>query len=118
MLLSVNIPALYRSAVYNLISNESITVLCVSVAFFVAVKENFAAVKSENAKEILKKLSTLSCGVYLVHDGVLTVVRQFTDVIANAPVETAANFVLCTAISFAAVAVMSKIPFVKKLIRG
>ncbi len=72
---------------------------------------------SEKTSKWLKAGSKLSFGVYVLHMMVLSAVYKVLGFIPLPPVTILAVWVVTTAVSFAACFVLSKIPFLKNLIR-
>ncbi len=99
-------------------SNGTLTIFCFSVAIFVFLYYTFRNKPFMKSAKPLVGLSKLTFGVYLIHVAVLNLVESFTKALHSAPVEICVNFLLTTAISFGIIFILSKIPGVKKLIKG
>ncbi len=95
-------------------SPGALGVLLFSVAVFVFVKD----FPFRRTPGFVTGLSGLTFGVYMIHVFVLEIVEKFTASIPVALLRLGANFAATVAISFGVVLVISKIPLVKKLVRG
>lgn len=98
-------------------SNNIITVLLYSIAFFTFFYYLFKNKKFEKTKGMLINLSNLTFGVYLIHVIVLYLVRLFTGDLGSTLIKIVIEFVGTTVVSFAVCFIMSKLPILKKLIK-
>lgn len=98
-------------------ANESINILLYSVAVFVAVHYLFTK-KNITLNSFWLKLSGLTFGVYLIHCIYLFAFKLICKRFHIALLEIVIIFVGSTILSFVTTFVMSKIPLIKKLIRG
>lgn len=98
-------------------SNDSLNVFLYSVAVFVFI-HSFFKNRNLTASRFVQQLSKLTFGVYLIHCIFLFGFKLLFKNIAFAPLAMCAIFVTTVLASFATVKIMSKIPVIKKLIRG
>lgn len=98
-------------------SNDMINVLCYSVAVFIFLYYRFKNTDFSKKHTYILTLSTLTFGVYLIHCVYLFVFKAITSKLSNAPIEIIITFICTAVFSFITAFVMSKIPFIKKLIR-
>lgn len=98
-------------------SDGIINVFCYSVAVFV-FGNHYLNIKNSKHQNVVLTLSKLTFGVYIIHIAVLTTVDLFTNHLGFHPLRLMINFILTTIISFIGTYIISKIPILKKLIRG
>ena len=90
-----------------------------SVAVFVAFKYGASKIsRGERYAKAISRLSALSFGMYLFHDFVNIAFKEwgFTTLLYNPALSVPCNTVLVFAISFVAVWILGKIPFINKYI--
>ena len=99
------------------ISNDSLNIFLYSLAIFVFVHYFF---KSKNIvlNKVWLKISSLTFGVYLIHCIYLFALKLICENIGFAILEIIIIFVSSIILSFLTAFVMSKIPFIKALVRG
>ena len=96
----------------------SALVLFYSAAVFMALNREGKWRLGERTQKIIRNLSGLSFGVYIVHPIFQTLISRFF-VYSKAPLlYILSYFGMLTVFSFASCFVLSKIPFLKKLIRA
>ncbi len=102
----------------NVYKVTALNLLLYSVAIFILFKQLFQNTKESKFTKFISHLSKLSFGVYLIH---LLVFSVFTRVVPDnafilikLALVSLATIIVCFLTSF----VISKIPFIKKLIRG
>lgn len=97
--------------------NNSLAVFLYSIAVFTFL-HNLLMRKNFKANTTVLKLSSLVFGVYLIHPVFLFTLKNIFRNIGPAPLDTIAVFLGATPLSFFSVFVVSKIPIIKKMIRG
>lgn len=97
--------------------NRSLAVFVYSLAFFTFLY-NLLTIKNYTASAAVLELSRLSFGVYLIHPVFLFALKIIIHDIGPAPLDTIVISICATALSFFSIFVISKIPLIKKLIRG
>lgn len=104
--------------VENVYNVTALNLLLYSVAIFILFKQLFQNTKESKFTKFISHLSKLSFGVYLIH---LLVISIFTRVVAENSfilIKLILVSMATTVVCFLASFVISKIPLVKKLIRG
>ena len=95
----------------------SINVLCYSLAVFTFLFYQYQHIESTRFQGIIRILSDLSFGVYIIHPFTLSALSIFV-FFDNALIQVPLNWGFAIIVSFASCFVMSKIPIVKKLIKN
>ncbi len=98
-------------------SNDSLNIMLYSVAVFVIIHYIFIN-KDIALNHVWISLSSLTFGVYLIHCIYLFAFKLICKRIGFALLEILIIFVGSTLLSFVTIFIMSKIPVIKKLIRG
>ena len=98
-------------------ANNSLNVFLYSIGMFTFLHHIF---KNKNflKTSIISKISSFVFGVYIIHPVFLFVFKTLFRNIGHSPLETLIIFFSATATSFLSVFAISKIPVIKKLIRG
>ncbi len=103
---------------YNLgFENIGLPVFTYSVSIFLAVQNLKLNLKDKTAK-IIVTLSKLTFGVYIIHVMILTLIVKLLPYKQNSLLYIVLTFVAVVVFSFAGSYIISKIPFVKKLIKA
>ena len=97
--------------------NYSLNIFAFGVAVFAGICYRFREKNITLGKTWLT-LSGYTFGVYLIHCCFLFVFKKLTDGFHSVPLEIAVVFSASVTLSFLTVAVISRIPFLKKLVRG
>ena len=98
--------------------NVQLTVLFASVWVFVLFKDIFKKQENEKLCKISEKLSKLTFGAYLTHILFITACTLIIPESLFAPIRLIIIYIITTVASFTASFVISKIPYVKTLVRG
>lgn len=98
-------------------ANKSLNVFLYGIAVFIFLY-NLLKRKNITSCEVVLKLSSFTFGVYLIHPVFLFGLKIIIHDIGPAPVDTVLIFICATLLSFFSIFVISKIPIIKKLIRG
>lgn len=105
-------------SLYNFFyEGNCLTVFLYSIAVFTFLHYLLKR-KNYKSNAAVLKLSSFVFGVYLIHPVFLFALKTVFSNIGAAPLDTLAIFIGATLLSFFSVFVISKIPFVKKVIRG
>lgn len=99
-------------------SNMQLTVLFASVWVFVLFKDIFKRQEKEKMCRVSEKLSRLTFGAYLIHILFITACTLIIPESLFAPIRLIIIYIITTVASFTASFVISKIPYVKMLVRG
>lgn len=103
----------------NAYSNDNLFILLYTVAIFLLLKSlGNKWSPGVKIKKVIEALSKLSFGVYITHVIILTVVAKILEFIENPFIYIIACFCSVVSVAFVGCFVVSKIPFVKKLIRA
>ena len=97
--------------------NNSLNVFLYSIALFVFL---YTLLNNRNytASAAVLKLSSLVFGVYIIHPVFLFAVKYIIHDIGPAPLDTILIFFIATLQSFLFVYIISRIPIIRKLVRG
>lgn len=99
-------------------STAMLNVVVFALAVFMFFYNMFKDSSFEKSGKLIKTLSALTFGVYLIHPFFLFAVRTLiTDKMTVSALSYAIDFFSALVLSFAASFIMSKIPLIKKLIR-
>lgn len=99
-------------------SEQSALVLFYSAAVFTVLNREGKWKLSERTQNIIRKLSALSFGVYIVHPLFQTLISKFFEYSKAPLVYILLYFGMLAVFSFVSCFVLSRIPFLKKLIRA
>ena len=97
--------------------SNSLAVFLYTIAIFTFLYNLFER-KNFTQNAVVIKLSNLVFGVYLIHPVFLFALKIVFHDIGHAPLETVVIFAIATLLSFFSVFAISKIPLIKKLVRG
>ena len=98
-------------------NNNNMTVFLYSIAVFIFLHYLLKR-KNYMASATVLKLSSLVFGVYLIHPVLLFALKIIFHDIGPAPIDTIVIFLSAIPLSFFSVFVISKIPLIKKVVRG
>ena len=107
---------LFPAQYLNTYSNMNIFILIYSVALFDFLHSYYK--KNEKFEKILKQLSPLAFGVYAIHIAIISLFGYIFPYNGTHIVYILIKWVVVTILSFGVTFLLSKIPVLKKLVRG
>ena len=115
--LGINITYIFKTGDYNTgFSNLSIFTLLYAVAAFTCItRMDFRNLRRRTVR-FITKLSNLSFGIYVIHPAILKIISGFFDYGGEPVTYILLRFIITFVTSFVICWVVSKIPYIKKLI--